>query len=89
MASATALRTLRTQCLEVAERFSDYNFRTYFVKHTADTFDAVAAKPDAEVTKFLETEGKVTLDQLVRMTAVDNMHCRVPVILDSRKPGGY
>ena len=42
--SVAALRALRTQCLEAAERFSDYNFRTYFVKHTADTFDAVEAK---------------------------------------------
>ena len=84
-ASATALRTLRTQCLEAAERFSDYNFRSYFVKHTADTFAAVEAKGDDAVAKFVATDGKAHLAQMQRMATVDSLYNHVPVIIDPKR----
>eukprot|EP00672_Neobodo_designis_P022559 CAMPEP_0174828828 /NCGR_PEP_ID=MMETSP1114-20130205/1561_1 /TAXON_ID=312471 /ORGANISM="Neobodo designis, Strain CCAP 1951/1" /LENGTH=88 /DNA_ID=CAMNT_0016062555 /DNA_START=32 /DNA_END=298 /DNA_ORIENTATION=- len=83
--SVAALRALRTQCLEAAERFSDYNFRTYFVKHTADTFDAVEAKGGDAVSAFLDKEGKERLAQLQRMSTVDQLYNHVPVIIDPKR----
>jgi hypothetical protein len=86
MSSAAALRTLRTQCMEAAESFSDYNFRTYFTKHTADKFAAVEAKGDDAVAKFLDCgEGTAQLAQLKRMATVDQLHNHIPVVIDPKR----
>jgi hypothetical protein len=85
MSASTALAALRSQSLAVAEKFADYNFRSYFVKHTADKFDAFNGKPDADVTAFVQGEGKANLAQLERMVTINGMFTHVPVIVDERR----
>lgn len=84
--AANALTALRGEMLAAAERFADYNFRSYFVQHTKDTLDRVAAQDDAAVQAFVDGEGKAKLAQMHRMAAVNAMYGDLPVVIDTNKP---
>jgi hypothetical protein len=83
---AAALNALRSQALATAESFADYNFRTYFVRHTTELYDRVASKPATEVDVFVGTEGPKHLSQLRRMAAINSMYAETPVVLDTPRP---
>lgn len=84
--AASALSALRTQAVAAASGFSDYNFRTYFVKHTAELYDTVATKPQSEIDAFLATEGPAHLARMKRMALINTMYAETPVIMDDKAP---
>ena len=80
-----AFASLRQKTLNTASSFKDYNFRTYFVNHTRDTFQAVENRNDAaEIKSFVKGQGKDMLDQMNRMVIINRMFATTPVMIDPR-----
>jgi hypothetical protein len=80
-----ALAALRRKTLAAARTIPDYNFRTYFVQHTKDTFDtAVATKAadPAAMKLWIRSEGRPMLAQMRRMATIGAMYAKAPVFLD-------
>lgn len=85
--SARAISAVRIQTLKAAKSFSDYNFRSYFVRHTKDrfnTFDVSKATP-AELSAFY-SESRDALKQMRRMALMNTMYAQQKVLLDPRAP---
>lgn len=80
-----AFTALRQKTLNSASSFKDYNFRTYFVNHTRDTFDTIQKRGEAaEMQDFVKGAGKDMLEQMNRMVAINRMYAKTPVMIDPR-----
>ena len=95
------LAFLERRTLRAAQRFSDYNFRSYFVAHTKDTFAAARSKLQAAApgtadaaaaAAAAKVERKLVLRQLVkdlrrmrRMSLINRMYAKQKVVVDPRR----
>ncbi|EPY27798.1 hypothetical protein STCU_05540 [Strigomonas culicis] len=82
-----SLAKLRSKLIRTARGFRDYNFRSYFVRHVKDDFEAVTKLSADEQKKFLEKEGPAQLRQMQRMVLVNRLYSSQPVYLDKKNEG--
>ncbi|KAJ7481651.1 hypothetical protein FB451DRAFT_1030760 [Mycena latifolia] len=90
MAAAPTRRSilsLYATMLRTSHSFSSYNFRTYFVRRTQETFRALQKESDAEKIKSMYSDAVAELATLRRSAAVNQMYggWRLAVE-DSKKP---
>lgn len=91
--AASALKQLRSQALENAHRFADYNFQTYFTRHAEDKFNAVESTFATDLQRnvtvdvaaeglrnFVQTEGPAYVAQMQRMATVNAMYATTSVV---------
>ena len=83
--SNTEFLRLYRQTLKAAERFVDYNFRSYFLRTTKLRFrEARALTDEAEITKFGH-EAEANLKMIQRQAIIGRMYAENKVFLDAAK----
>ena len=82
--SPMALSQLRKELVSSANKFGDYNFRSYFVKWAGDKCDGVQAQGADAVAAFEKEEGPRELARMQRMAAVNAMFAEVPVVVEKK-----
>ena len=92
---------LERRTVRAAQRFSDYNFRSYFVEHTKESFAAVRAKLQAaaanvatspQAASAAKAERRLVLRNLLkdlrrmrRMSLINKMYAKQKVVVDPRR----
>ncbi len=76
MTTSTPLQSLYKSLLRQAQKYPQYNYREYALRKIKEDFSAAKSISDPqELTKFLEQE-RQNLEQLKRMTKVQELYCK-------------
>ncbi|KAJ6591134.1 hypothetical protein DFH09DRAFT_1026163 [Mycena vulgaris] len=72
--SRRSILSLYSTMLRTSHSFSSYNFRTYFVRRTQETFRALQKESDAAKIKSMYSDAVAELAVLRRSAAVNQMY---------------
>ncbi|KAJ7077806.1 hypothetical protein C8R43DRAFT_940218 [Mycena crocata] len=74
MATPRSILNLYSTMLRTSRSFSSYNFRTYFVRRTQETFRTLQSETDAAKIQSMYSDAVAELAVLRRSAAVNQMY---------------
>ncbi|KAJ6588486.1 hypothetical protein B0H19DRAFT_1099642 [Mycena capillaripes] len=83
--SRRSILSLYSTMLRTSHSFSSYNFRTYFVRRTQETFRAFQNESDAGKIKSMYSDAVADLAVLRRSAAVNQMYGGWRLAVEDRK----